>query len=511
MVYCKNIIKKLFIGLIILGTYSGTVFALSVPDRIELKTIIKNQDYKAAEQKLLQIVESTPNDLEALNYLATIYSWDNQFELAKTYFQKVIDQNTNDLEANLGLAKVYSWQGNFSHALNILKSIEPFYPNNTDILLLKGKISRWNQELQPAQAYLNRGLEIDPKNFDLLFELGLTYLDQQDFQNALLIFRNLNFLYPNNPQVLTNLKIANLALKPKINIFYSYLDNFDLDYLKNNQNKKVRQNKYNIGIEQNIFSKMNLAINYNVGPQVGYDVISNTTDYEVNGENLNLKLKYSFTDLFDLSLGGEAIRFSNIETTSSPLAARQTNLNAIAAITKKTNTYRADVYYYGEYFPLVRGSQTQIFNTKTYGLSYFTKLSPSFGVGLCFENTYYSSFNDFRQHYIGWIETTIFPDTAANFNFQYQFKYYSNPKEYYDIFYLNKVFTLSNNLFITPGLMFTLNSLKYNCQSKVLLDVNYQTSDYLAFYLTTYYGTENLSNQIIPSMAFKFGLNYLIN
>ena len=157
MVYCKNIIKKLFIGLIILGTYSGTVFALSVPDRIELKTIIKNQDYKAAEQKLLQIVESTPNDLEALNYLATIYSWDNQFELAKTYFQKVIDQNTNDLEANLGLAKVYSWQGNFSHALNILKSIEPFYPNNTDILLLKGKISRWNQELQPAQAYLNRG------------------------------------------------------------------------------------------------------------------------------------------------------------------------------------------------------------------------------------------------------------------------------------------------------------------------------------------------------------------
>ncbi|MFA5879106.1 MAG: tetratricopeptide repeat protein [Candidatus Margulisiibacteriota bacterium] len=506
--------KKTLLCLIILFTLNNLTFAITINEENQIyndaKIAINNQDFKTAINLIQKIVSANPNNLTALNYLATIYSWNNQFDLALNYYQQVLNTDKNNFDANMGKAKIYSWQGHLPQALSILKNLQQLYPNNIELFCNLGRISRWNHEFNLSRIYLNEGLKIDPNNFNLLLELGLLDLDVLDFQSAALVFANLNDHYPDNKMIANYLKMANIELKPKMNAVYLYSDIFDIDYLKNNQNKKIRQNKYSIGYEQNIFPKTALSVKYTVGPQVGYDAFSQIIDYTVSAENLSLKLKYTFTDLFDINLGFDAIRFTNLSDTLRPLNIITTNLNPVVSLTKKTNNYRADLYYYGEFFPLVRGQETQIFNSKTYGLSYFYKFTPTFGLGLCFENAFYSSYNDFRQHYIGWFDTVFFPGIYS-FNFQYLFKFFSSPSEYYNIFSITKPFNLTYNLSVNPAIMFTLNSLKNNCLSKLLLDINYQNSDYLSFYINSYYGIENLRNQTIPSLEFKIGANYYIN
>jgi len=96
-----------------------------VISRIELAKLLENDDYSEAEEAIHALLEQSPEDIELLNSLGSIYARRGDYFNAESTFQKVIsiDPECGDAYYNLGL--VHSKQSRKTEAVeDFLKAVE---------------------------------------------------------------------------------------------------------------------------------------------------------------------------------------------------------------------------------------------------------------------------------------------------------------------------------------------------------------------------------------------------
>ena len=108
------------------------------------------------------------------------------FEEARNQFQEVLDEDNKNITANVGVVKSYITEKNFDVALNKLNSIpkeiekEPVFKELNSELELLIKVSKTR-----SFGNIQSDLEKNPNSLDLKFELALSQIANEDYEDSI--------------------------------------------------------------------------------------------------------------------------------------------------------------------------------------------------------------------------------------------------------------------------------------------------------------------------------------
>ncbi len=124
-------------------------------DRSKAKSIAKNA------------IDLSPNYLEIQVFLGRLYTWDEQYDTARIYFNGVIAKQGNYIDAYSALCDLELWSENYSSALTVANNALKYDSTNADILLRKSKALINLNRIEDASNTMNFALKYNKKESQL--------------------------------------------------------------------------------------------------------------------------------------------------------------------------------------------------------------------------------------------------------------------------------------------------------------------------------------------------------
>lgn len=137
-----------------------------------------NYQWDDAKIQIEELVEEYPNEREYKLFQSQLIVWtvdDTEFEIAENSFKEILNKTPDNLEALLGLATIHSWKREHSKAKQLIDKAKRKHPNNPEI---KNIEDFYNAQL---------ALEDDRKKMDKREEIG-ELVNEEDYEGALEIF-----------------------------------------------------------------------------------------------------------------------------------------------------------------------------------------------------------------------------------------------------------------------------------------------------------------------------------
>ncbi|MDR6843570.1 YaiO family outer membrane beta-barrel protein [Flavobacterium granuli] len=140
-----------------------------------------NNQRKQAQDTLLFILTKYPDYHDVRSFLATTYSWDEEYKKAKKEFEYILKKEETNKSAWLGIIQNELWASSPYIAIELSEKALKYYPNDAEILLLRAS----------AEEKTNNQIEA---NKTVLLVLSQDSNNQKaiDFKNALNKKLNLN-------------------------------------------------------------------------------------------------------------------------------------------------------------------------------------------------------------------------------------------------------------------------------------------------------------------------------
>lgn len=135
---------------------------------------IEDQNYDAARNGFMAVLETEPNNLEALTGLLAIGNASDSIADRISDMQSIIDRNTTDFAPPLVLSQFYLSEGEFANALQfahmaLARNDNQFTKNTViEIMLRQVNTARQAQEFDLAGNILNEALALDDESIPLL-------------------------------------------------------------------------------------------------------------------------------------------------------------------------------------------------------------------------------------------------------------------------------------------------------------------------------------------------------
>ena len=126
------------------------------------------------------------SDLDKILENANMNLENGLFEEARNQFQEVLDEDNKNITANVGVVKSYIAEKNFYVALNKLNSIpkeiekEPIFKELNSEIELLNKVSKTR-----SFGNIQSDLEKNPNSLDLKFELALSQIANEDYEDSI--------------------------------------------------------------------------------------------------------------------------------------------------------------------------------------------------------------------------------------------------------------------------------------------------------------------------------------
>ena len=126
------------------------------------------------------------SDLDKILENANINLENGLFEEARNQFQEVLDEDNKNITANVGVVKSYIAEKNLDVALNKLNSIpkeiekEPIFKELNSEIELLNKVSKTR-----SLGIIQNDLEKNPNSLDLKFELALSQIANEDYEESI--------------------------------------------------------------------------------------------------------------------------------------------------------------------------------------------------------------------------------------------------------------------------------------------------------------------------------------
>jgi tetratricopeptide (TPR) repeat protein len=142
---------------------------------------------KKAMDGFNEVLAKNPNDLDALQQIASIQRNIKQFDQAKATYQKIISLDPKNAEANYTIG-VIDWTQAYKNAVQILGEQNPPLQDdgNGNVKMNKATCANMKtantQLVDEAMQYLNRAVEIRPTYDDAMQYLNLNYRRKADLE-----------------------------------------------------------------------------------------------------------------------------------------------------------------------------------------------------------------------------------------------------------------------------------------------------------------------------------------
>lgn len=119
---------------------------------------------KQAQDSLKLILTKYPNYLDIRAFLASTYSWDGKYDLARKEFEYVIEKDENRKTDWIAYIKNEQYAEKYYQALQLSEKALKMFPNDPDLLLLKARsqFNRGNRE--EAFKTVDKAVILHPEN-----------------------------------------------------------------------------------------------------------------------------------------------------------------------------------------------------------------------------------------------------------------------------------------------------------------------------------------------------------
>jgi tetratricopeptide (TPR) repeat protein len=133
------------------------------------------ENYAAALEGYLEVLESQPENPRALLRAARLLSWENRLQESVDLYDRAIQATPGERDALLGRATVLSWDGQTSAALIDFERLVERDPGDVEALLGMARCYAWSGRHRQARTQYERVLQLQPDQTGA--RVGLAYLD----------------------------------------------------------------------------------------------------------------------------------------------------------------------------------------------------------------------------------------------------------------------------------------------------------------------------------------------
>jgi cellulose synthase operon protein C len=189
----------------------------NLSDLIEGAIFVRKNNYQSAIAAFERAHQKLPNDMQAIMALTKIYISTKQLTNAETFLKSILDSQPNNYDVKLLLAQVYEMAGNKQRLYDELESAETLLPKNPAAYQQLASVYLKENNYVAAKSTIEKGLVALPDSFDL--NMALAEIDQynQDYAQAIAIYKKLLKVNPD----------AIVALNNYVSIASDYVTNKD--------------------------------------------------------------------------------------------------------------------------------------------------------------------------------------------------------------------------------------------------------------------------------------------
>jgi len=144
----------------------------------------KQKNYSLAKSKLKQLLQSSPNDIKALNLMGIILTGENKFKEAITFFQKGISLNSNLFDLHSNLAKCHLNLKELDDAKISFQNAALIDNNNEENWINLAIVYKDLNDFQNSLSSIDEALKINSKNFFAWNIRGIVFSLINDYDNA---------------------------------------------------------------------------------------------------------------------------------------------------------------------------------------------------------------------------------------------------------------------------------------------------------------------------------------
>lgn len=159
---------------------------------------LNNGDYETAIRNFQLATERDDRHLQAYLSIGDVYSGQNNYLVAETYYNKVLQYDPQSVPALTALANMQAKRGNQREAISLYRKVLEIEPGNQFAAEQVAAVTRelFEQHYQQGRAYkdandlkaatteFQKAYSVTPENVELGVEIGNLFLQQKDYVMA---------------------------------------------------------------------------------------------------------------------------------------------------------------------------------------------------------------------------------------------------------------------------------------------------------------------------------------
>lgn len=144
--------------------FSTAAFGADFQQALDMKKAGKIDE---AAHAFYELVEQNPSDVDSLEQLAVLRSWQNRYDDSIALWERLLASRPDDPDYHLGMARVLYWRGNRDDALREIDAVLAQRPRDVDALVLKGDVLIADEKAGPARAAYLKAKALAPDDRDI--------------------------------------------------------------------------------------------------------------------------------------------------------------------------------------------------------------------------------------------------------------------------------------------------------------------------------------------------------
>jgi len=309
-----------------------------------------------------------------------------------------------------------------------------------------GRIFRWQKKEEESIRLYQKALELDPENTEALVGLGRVYLFDDQWDKAEELYLKALDINPNDLDAKEALSQLKRFKAPETNLRYNFFESRLHDPATGQIDSTFIDHRETLESFFKLSPKTTFQIRYQHAESKQRDLLTNTTDFNVDTETASLGLYQKLPYNFNLRFRYDLARFSNdnILNSTSNLLNSENDYSGFFILTKKYDRHLWRVTLARELFVDSNVGFSTIEDINTYSVSYDVGFSDFFSTLVVLSLDDNSTFSKLQQDHV--LRARYRLPHYKKIQFEYQFRYLSDPDTYQNTIGVNFQNQLGNKV-----------------------------------------------------------------
>ena len=393
-----------------------------------------------------KILEKDPDNVDALMGTGILYSQDGKNKEAIVYLEKARDAAPNRADIRAMLGSLYSWTAQLDDAVTELQKSVALEQGNISNFIALGRIFRWQLKKEESIKLYQRALKLDPNNTEALVGLGRVYLLDDQWDEAEELYLKALSIDPNNLDAKDALSQLKRIKSPEANIRYNFFESRIHDPFRGRIASTFIDHRATVESFFKLSPKTTIQARYQHAERRQLSSSNTSTDFNVNTETtsigLNQKLPYNFNLRFRYDLA----RFSNdnIANSTANLLKSENDYSGFFILTKRHDRHLWRISLGRELFIDNNFGFSTIEDINSYSISYDVGFSDYLSTLVVLSLDDNSTFAKLQQDHV--VRARYRLPFYTKIQFEYQFRYLSDPDTYQNTIGVNFQNQLGSNV-----------------------------------------------------------------